>query len=219
MHDYRIHSQNGEDGIIAWIFEKIGHRNRCFVEFGVGNGTVCNTRLLLERGWNGLWMDSAPSANERIKVERVEPDNVEALFDRYKVPHEFDLLSIDIDGMDYYVWHALRRWHPRVVVIEYNARLGPRDDIVVPYDKEWSWDQTDYFGASLAALNRLAESKGYGLVACDHRGVNAFFVDQSEPIPFVSVKKGFRRVRYGRIGLLGRRGHPRSPRWDTLKLT
>ena len=93
------------------------------------------------------------------------------------VSGEIDLLSIDIDNNDYWVWKAITRINPRVVVIEYNATLRPPMSLVVPYEPERTWDgATNYFGASLEAFVRLGRSKGYRLVGCSISGVNAFFV-------------------------------------------
>jgi hypothetical protein len=92
------------------------------------------------------------------------------------IPQEFDLLSIDIDGNDYWVWAAIRNWHPRIVVIEYNTSFPPSRLWVMVENHEHTWNGTTYYGASLASLARLGRKKGYSLVATDSRGVNAFFV-------------------------------------------
>jgi hypothetical protein len=89
---------------------------------------------------------------------------------------EIDLLSIDIDYNDYWVWKAVDVANPRVVVIEYNAALRPPMSLVVPYDPTRSWDGSNYFGASLEALVRLGRTKGYRIVGCNFSGANAFFV-------------------------------------------
>jgi hypothetical protein len=94
----------------------------------------------------------------------------------YHIPQEFDLLSIDIDGNDYWVWAAIQNWHPRIVVIEYNTSFPPSRLWVMVENHEHTWDGTNYYGASLASLARLGRMKGYSLVATDSRGVNAFFV-------------------------------------------
>ena len=103
VFEKRIFSQNGEDGIIAAIFAVIGTTDRYFVEFGVEDGAVCNTALLLRQGWKGLQMDSRDGNLPRIKREFVSAENISTLFDKYGVPNVFDLLSIDIDGNDFWV--------------------------------------------------------------------------------------------------------------------
>lgn len=93
-----------------------------------------------------------------------------------KLTGEIDLLSIDIDSNDFWVWNAITEIMPRVVVIEYNASLRPPLSLVIPYDPVRRWDGSNYFGASLEALVRLADRKGYRIVGCNFAGVNAFFV-------------------------------------------
>ena len=119
------YAQSGEDGVLEAIFALIGPTNRHYVEFGTQDGIQCNTRWLMKhRGWSGLLMDGSHE-NPSIGLARefVTAGNVEELFRKYGVPAEFDLLSIDIDGNDYWVWRAIRSYRPRVVVIEYNASL------------------------------------------------------------------------------------------------
>jgi hypothetical protein len=175
----KVHSQNGEDGVLEAIFAAIGVTNRYFVEFGCEDATECNTAYLLEQGWQGLLMDPAGmSRNTRatVRQEFVTAENIDFLLRKYGVPEEFDLLSIDIDGNDYWVWQAITH-RPRVVVVEYNAHVPPGERKSIPYDPSFRWTGTDYFGASLRALAELGDRKGYVLVYCESRGVNAFFVE------------------------------------------
>jgi hypothetical protein len=109
-------------------------------------------------------------------MARVHPDNIDALLGDAEVPSELDVLSIDVDGIDLWIWNAITVVSPRVVVIEYNSALDPAVALTQPLEPEVAWDGTDYFGASLAALHRVAERKGYRLVHTDVAGVNAFFV-------------------------------------------
>jgi hypothetical protein len=191
----KVHSQNGEDGVLGAIFAAVGVTNRFFVEFGCGEATECNTAYLLEQGWQGLLMDPAgTSRNPRATVRRefVTAENIDSLLRKYGVPEEFDLLSIDIDGNDYWVWRAIAH-RPRVVVIEYNAHVPPGERRAIAYDPSFQWYWTDYFGASLRALKELGERKGYVLVYCESRGVNAFFVEASAlppgfaPLPLEAI--------------------------------
>ena len=180
----KVYSQNGEDGILQALFSKIGTTNKFCVEFGVENGEECNTRYLREKKhWTGLLMDGGNTHPSWIKREFISAENINELFKKYTVPKEFDLLSIDIDGNDYWVWKALdTSYAPRVVVIEYNAKFPPPESKTIAYELLFKWDGTDYFGASLVALVKLATAKRYTLVGCDRQGVNAFFVrtDQLE---------------------------------------
>lgn len=185
----KVFSQQGEDGIIEEIFRRIGETNRYFVEFGVETGLECNSaRLARECGWSGLFMEAdpdefpilqanyAPYPGVRCVRAMVHPTNIQQLFADAGVPPEPDLLVIDIDGNDYWVWKAVVDYRPRVVVVEYNAFYPPPSRWVMAEDPTFSWKQTDYYGASLGALSRLGKSKGYDLVGTDSRGVNAFFV-------------------------------------------
>ncbi len=173
-YERRYHSQNGEDGIIWIIFERIRTTNKFAVEFGIEKNEG-NTIWLKKKGWNCLWMD-AGGDGKAIKREFITAENVQGLFRGYGVPREFDLLSIDIDLNDYWVWKAITYYHPRVVVIEYNSTIPPTESKTVSYDPAASWDHTNYMGASLLALKKLGEEKGYTLLAGDSMGVNAFFV-------------------------------------------
>ena len=185
----RVFSQNGEDGVIAELARRAGAPGRFFVEFGIGPGLEGNCVFLAQvLGWSGLFIepdDEAHGALERrfrghpgIRTERagVTPANVEELFERHGVPPEPDVLSIDVDGNDYWIWEALERFRPRIVVIEYNGSLDHSRRLVQPLDPDSSYDGTDFYGASLGALRALGESKGYRLAHTDLAGVNAFFV-------------------------------------------
>lgn len=186
--ELRVLSQNGEDGVLAEIFRRIGAPARFFVEFGVESGREGNCVYLADVAeWNGLFIEASPSlyraldrkyrafAGVRTCEAMVTPDNVEELFGRAGVPAEPDVLSIDIDGGDYWVWGEINNYRPRVVVVEYNPAPDPRRRLVQPLERT-GWDGTEYFGASLAALRTLGESKGYRLVHTELAGANAFFV-------------------------------------------
>jgi hypothetical protein len=188
-HGFRSFSQNDEDGILQEIFRRIGAANRTFVEFGVQDGLQTNTRLLLYQGWRGLWIEADRAAYARIQSgfgpeisarqlqvlnSFVTTESISGLIDSAGFG-ELDVLSIDIDGNDYWVWDAIQV-KPRVVIIEYNAKFRPPVKWIMQYNPEHRWDYTDYHGASLESLNVLARNKGYSLVGCCLAGVNAFFV-------------------------------------------
>jgi hypothetical protein len=188
-YERRVYSQNGEDGILQEVLRRAGTHARYFVEVGVESGAQCNcARLVWEEGWRGLFLEAdadqfdrltrryAKQAGVRCVRATVTSANVEGLLRAAGVPEEFDVLSIDIDGNDYWVWAAVTAWRPRVVVIEYNAAHPPPALWVMREDPEHHWDRTAYFGASLASLAALGRKKGYTLVATDSTGVNAFFV-------------------------------------------
>lgn len=174
-----IHSQNGEDGVIEKIFEVIGMNTRFYVELGAYDGHCwTNTKQLRESGWMGVlldWRKENPELN--LHKEVINPETVNQLFVNYEIPFDFDLLSIDLDCNDFYVWNALAdSYRPRVVVVEYNASHGFNEDKVVAYDVNNAWDGTNNYGASLLAFYQLGLKKGYSLVYAESKGVNLFFV-------------------------------------------
>jgi hypothetical protein len=190
-HGWKTYSQNDEDGILAEIFRRIGAPHRTFVEFGCGDGLENNTTCLLAQGWRGLWIDGGTenAANIRrayaLLLEQgmlkfsndfITRDNINALIAAAGLGEEVDLLSIDLDGNDYYVWEAISAVDARVVAIEYNAKFHPPHDWCMQYDPGHIWQGDDLMGASLSALTRLGEARGYQLVGCNLTGSNAFFV-------------------------------------------
>jgi hypothetical protein len=190
-HGFKVYSQHDEDGIIQEIFRRIGTSARSFVEFGVETGVECNTAKLLIEGWRGLWIEANAQSckaissifesflqNRRLALQQslVTAENINRLIEQSGLKGEIDLLSIDIDFNDYWVWKAIDVVNPRVVVIEYNAGLPPPLSVTVPYQPKRSADGSNFFGASLAALVRLGEAKGYRIVGCNISGSNAFFV-------------------------------------------
>jgi hypothetical protein len=185
----RVFSQYGEDGILAEIFARIGEVGKFAVEFGIEDGRECNARRLIEeRGWSALLIEGnrpyseaarARYAGRPVQVMQrfLAAETILATLAEAGVPAEFDLLSIDVDGNDYWLWQTILAAHrPRAVVIEYNGRWPPPKVWVMPYDPNHRWDSSVAYGASLAALERLGARKGYTLVACGFAGVNAFFV-------------------------------------------
>ncbi len=190
-HGYKVYSQTDEDGIIREIFNRIGLASRIFVEFGVAGGLENNSLNLLMDGWSGLWIEAhdgqaaliaerfaAPIAEGRLKLvhDRVTAENIDGLISGAGINGEIDMLSIDIDGNDYHVAKAIACVNPRLVVMEYNAKFRPPTSWVMAYNPDHVWDETDYFGASLTALDKLFTAKGYSLVGCNISGANAFFV-------------------------------------------
>lgn len=196
--EFKIYSKHGGDGILAYIFSKIGPTNFTFVEIGVENGRECNTaNLSLNFGWNGLmveanndWVKSAQNFYQeklghqanKVKIVScfVNAENINKLFTDNGLGGEIDLLSIDIDSNDYWVWKSINVINPRVVVMEYNTALAFKS-LSIKYDPNLHYGDICqknplYYGASLTALTKLAKTKGYILVACDSHGHDAFFV-------------------------------------------
>ena len=185
----RLCSQNGEDGVLAELLARTGPPSRWFVEIGAGPGLEGNCVLLADAlRWHGLFVEADPAHHRTLEAKyrrsrhvttlrrRVVPANVNQLLAEARVPREPDVLSIDVDGNDYWIWRALRGFAPRIVVIEYNAALGSQDAVTQPLDEAHEWDGTAYFGASIRALEELGRARGYRLVHLESAGVNAFFV-------------------------------------------
>lgn len=220
-YERSIYSQNGEDGILQAIFTAIGTTNKYFVEFGAGSGRQCNSAYFARKlGWRGLWMDGRKVASRGpvpVHQEFITAENINDLFRKHGVPRNFDLLSIDIDGNDFWVWKAITEFHPQVVVIEYNASVPPTQSRTIAYDPHFCWPRTDYFGASLLALQKLGREKGYTLVGCDSEGVNAFFVrDSLAAGRFVrsDIERLYRAPKYGKDGA----GHPHDPKRTMIEV-
>jgi hypothetical protein len=187
-------SQWGEDGIIDWLVERLPGIPRIFVEFGVEDYRESNTRLLLNlRNWHGLVMDGSQEHITDIMRQDIywrydltaecafiDRDNVNELIAQAGFNGDIGLLSVDIDGNDYWVWQAIDIVNPVIVVCEYNALFGDMCHVSVPYQPDFQRTRAHhsnlYFGASLAALIDLASRKGYAFVGTNSNGCNAFFV-------------------------------------------
>ena len=187
----KVYCQCDEDGIISEIFRRIGTTNKCFVEFGIGDGLENNTRALLFDGWHGLWIDASScsianirsssaslisSGKLRVVESFITAENISRLI-RDNIEHkEIDFLCVDIDGNDYHVLNAIDCVSARVIAIEYNAKFPPHLNYCMKYNPTHCWGADDNFGASLKFLEVHLRSKNYSLVGCSLTGANAFFV-------------------------------------------
>jgi hypothetical protein len=214
--EFKAFSQFGEDGIIQFLVQRVPIERDVFVEFGVGDYRESNTRfLLLHDNWRGLIMDSADTMHGFLrstglawqyeidaKTAFIDRDNINDLIGSAGIKGDIGLLSIDLDGNDYWVLEAIDVVRPRIIVAEYNSVFGADAAVTVPYDpgfvrgeKHWSWL---YWGASLGALTRLAGERSYALVGANRAGNNAFFVrrDVLAGIPEVSVADAYVPCRF-----------------------
>lgn len=212
-HEFRVFSQWGEDGIIQFLLRHVAIDRKVFVEFGADYyNTESNTRFLLtNNNWSGLVIDGTQENIDRIRVTRayimhrlkairafVTKDNINTVIQENDISGEIGLLSIDIDGNDYWVWKAVEVISPVIVIVEYNYRFGSERALTIPYaesfDREKAHASRVYYGASLKALCELGKRKGYAFVGCNSHGVNAFFVRRDrlpERIKELAPEEGF----------------------------
>ena len=219
--EYRVISQHREDGIIDHLLNLVGVEHGSFVEFGFWPEENNCLNLVLNRNFTGLFIDASPQnctrardafrwlgkSSVRVTESFITAENINQLISEAGFSNEIDVLSVDIDGNDFWVWSAIDVVNPRIVVVEYNASFGNKKAITVPYDAGFVRYEKHtsgfYHGASLAALNHLGTQKGYQLVGCDFTGVNAFFVRNdlvSSDLQVMSVEQAFMpnrgRVKY-----------------------
>jgi hypothetical protein len=192
--EFRVTSQWGEDGIIEWLVHKLPDIPRSFVEFGVENYSEANTRFLLQnRGWRGLVIDGGQANIAYLRTQTINwmfdivsecafvtAENINDLIQRNGFAGEIGILSIDIDGNDYWVLDAIDCVRPAILICEVNGVFGDLPAITIPYDPNFdrlkAHHSGQYFGASVRAITELAQKKGYKFVGTNSNGVNAFYV-------------------------------------------
>lgn len=192
--EFKVYSQWGEDGIIQHLIHNIEIPNKTFIEFGVQDYQESNTRfLLMNNNWDGLVIEMNRQDVEKIKKDEIfykynlmlensfiTKDNINDIFKKHNITGDIGLLSIDIDGNDYWVWKEIDVISPRIIICEYN-NIFPKDiAYTIPYTEKFY--RTDahysnlYYGANLKALHQLASEKGYEFVGTNSVRTNAFFV-------------------------------------------
>jgi len=196
---FDIFTYHGEDGIIAYLLEQLGSVPKLFVDIGAGDCVKSNCACLaLHFNWNGLFIDKnadqlsigrnfykkkiEKGAAIRFLASEVSAENVNEIIANAGISNEVGLLTIDIDGNDYWIWKAINAIQPCIVVIEAKVEFG-HHNIVVPYGPE-NHHSTDrlYNGASVEALVKLGKEKGYKLVGANPKGYNLFFVRSNEDL-------------------------------------
>jgi len=248
--EFKVFSQFGDDGIIQYILQRLDlpASERRFVEFGVENYTEANTRfLLLNNNWSGLIMDGSEDYMSSVRKDDIywrhdltvlarfiTRENINALLEETGFQGRIGLLSIDIDGNDYWVWEALTAVDPAVVIVEFNGLFGAREAVTIPYQADFERTQAHpsnlYWGASLAALCHLATQKNYVWIGCNSAGNNAFFVRKTESSRFLCPKlpEGFVAARYreardadGKLNFIGQKTGfalvKHLPVWDVVQ--
>jgi hypothetical protein len=192
--EFQVFSQFGDDGIIQYLVNKLDIPNKTFIEFGVENYTESNTRFLLfNNNWTGYVIDGSASNVEYIRNDLlnwtseiyaesafITAENINELLAKPSFDPEVGILSIDIDGNDYWVWKQIDQVRPVIVIIEYNSLFGKNTTWTVPYDPSFVREEKHpsllYFGASLKALTILSEEKGYSFIGSNGKGNNAYFI-------------------------------------------
>lgn len=192
--EFKIYSQWGEDGIIQFLIRQVPIEREIFIEFGVENYIESNTRFLLKNdNWSGLIIDSSQKNIEFIKKDSIywrhnlktecafiTKDNINNLLKKNGVDGDIGLLSIDLDGNDYWIWDSISCISPRIVICEYNSVFGSNRKLTIPYSESFIRNRANYsnlfYGASISALHSLGKGKGYSLIGSNSAGNNAFFV-------------------------------------------
>jgi hypothetical protein len=203
--EFRVYSQWGEDGIIEWLVSRVQLPNTRFVEFGVGNFYEANCRfLLLNRNWKGLVMDSSTDYMRSLRSEAIywkydltavpafiSAENINELIAGNGFAGPLGILSIDIDGNDYWIWNAVTAVDPAIVICEYNPIFGDTRAVSIPYDPTFARFSGHYsglyFGCSIPALRYLAGRRGYTFVGTNSNGINAFFVRNDLAAPVAAL--------------------------------
>tara|TARA_B100001093_G_scaffold78881_1_gene70124 strand:- start:38 stop:1045 length:1008 start_codon:yes stop_codon:yes gene_type:complete len=210
--EFKVSSQWGDDGVIQYIVSQLKDIQKSFVEFGVEDYKESNTRFLLHNNnWKGLIIDSSVDNINNIKSQSlywryqltaveafITEDNINSLISENSDRGDIGILSIDIDGNDYWIWKAITVVQPWIVIVEYNSILGVDSSITIPYQKDFNRFEAHYsglyFGASLKAFYELAQEKGYEFLGTTSNGNNAYFVRSDKikgSLRSVSLEKGF----------------------------
>ena len=194
--EFQVYSQWGEDGIIDWLINKFPEISKSFLEIGTENYKESNTRFLLSNNnWNGFLIEADKAAvkdiksqrifwkhNLRVENEFITKDNINAIVKKINVPKKLGLLSLDIDGVDYWILNNLSFLEPSIVVCEYNSLFGQKKSVTVPYKKNFIRSEEHYsnlfYGASIKAFIDMMKKKNYFLIGTNSAGNNAFFIEK-----------------------------------------
>jgi hypothetical protein len=193
-YEFKVFSQWGEDGIIQHLIHNIQIKNKTFIEFGVEDFFESNCRFLLQKDhWSGFVIDGSSRNICRLKrsyfywkhslnaiCSFITRENIDELLSSSMFDKNIGILSVDIDGVDYFVLEKLSSWRPSILIVEYNALLGMNRAVSVPYSSTFVRSKMHYsnlyYGASLPAFVHLAKNMDMALVGVNSAGSNAFFV-------------------------------------------
>ena len=192
--EFRVFSQWGEDGIIDWVIKKFPNIPKSFLEIGTQDYKESNTRfLLINKNWDGFLIEGNDKEVKKIKSQRIywkhqlkvknefiTKENINNVIKKLNVPKKLGLLSLDIDGVDYWILKKLSILEPSIVICEYNSLYGLNKSITVPYKKDFDRSKEHYsnlyYGASIKAFIDLMKTKKYFLLGTNTAGNNAFFM-------------------------------------------
>ncbi len=214
--EYKVFSQFGDDGIIQYLISTLNIKNETFIEFGVEDYRESNTRyLLVNNNWSGLVIDGDENNIKFIKNDNIywrhelkaissfiTRENINELIATNGFNGEIGLLSIDIDGNDFWIWEAINVVDPIIVVIEYNSLFGNKHALTVPYEKDFQRTKAHhsnlYWGCSIKALHILATKKNYIFIGCNSNGNNAYFIrkDKIGDLKERSIEDGYIRSKF-----------------------
>lgn len=218
--EFQVFSQFGDDGIINWLTNKLPIKNRTFIEFGVEDYQEANTRFLLVNDyWSGLVIDGSKKNIDSILKEQlynffdldaicnfITTENINQIIRSAKFSEEIGLLSIDVDGNDYWIWKAINSVKPIIVISEYNCLFGYEKPYTVEYDASFvrgTKYKFNYYGASLKSLCDLGSERGYGFIGCNSAGNNAYFIRkdylQFIDLPILSAVEGYRFASFSEV--------------------
>ena len=192
INEYKISSQNYEDGIIKSLILKLKKNNKKFLEIGF-DYYECNSLQLIKQGWSGIFIDYDKEKIEnfniikdkfnfkKIKIlnNKISPENINSIYKKEFINTNIDFFSIDIDSLDFYVLSKIK-FRPKIICLEFNPYLTPFGSVVVKYNKNNFNNSNYYYGASIQAYTKLLKQMNYRLVALDSNNVNAFFIDIKE---------------------------------------
>ena len=195
--EFQVYSQWGEDGIIDWLINKFPEIPKSFLEIGTQDYRESNTRfLLINKNWDGFLIEADKAAIKDIKSQRVywkhnlrainefiTKDNINDVIKKFNIPKKLGLLSLDIDGVDYWVLNKLSVLDPSIIICEYNSLFGQKKSVTVPYKENFIRSDMHhsnlYYGASIKAFIDLMKKKNYFLIGTNSAGNNAFFVKKN----------------------------------------
>jgi hypothetical protein len=210
--EFQVFSQFGDDGIIQYLIEKLPIKNKTFIEFGVENYKESNTRfLLVNNAWSGLVLDGSSENINTIKNSRlysfydlraidsfITKENINEIIAKAGFQKEIGVLSVDIDGNDYWVLDAINTVEADILICEYNSLFGFNDAVTIPYKADFVRGVStplNFYGASLKSLQMLAQKKGYFFIGCNSAGNNAYFINEKHrsccPVSEKSSEAGY----------------------------